>query len=144
LQHLYGPTMFWKKRTKHPLPKFPSSVAPTFRMLCEALPIEEIGELRHIVDDNYDDFVERKRENQNLDLAGARQLTERCHYLLERYHDLSEEDRALVIGAVRYFAISEDPYDDETFASGLFDDKSVMNHVLERLGYLDKIIVLDN
>jgi hypothetical protein len=132
--------MFWRKRSKHHLPKFPSSVAPTFRMLCEPLPIEELEELKRIVDDNYDDFVERKRENQNLDLAGARQLTERCHFLLDRYNDMNEPERALIIGAVRYFAIGEDPYDDETFASGLFDDKMVMNHVLERLGFIEKII----
>jgi hypothetical protein len=113
-------------------------------MLCEALAVEDIAELKRIVDENYDDFVDRKRENQNLDLAGARQLTERCHYLLDHYSEFSEKEQALIIGAVRYFAIAEDPYDDETFATGLFDDKKVMNHVLEKLGLTDKIISLSN
>jgi hypothetical protein len=59
---------------------------------------------------------------------------------LEKYAEHSPAEQALIIGAVRYFAVADDPFDDATFASGFFDDIKVMNHVLERLGMEDRCL----
>ena len=81
-------------------------------------------------------------QNPNMNLALARDLAERCRYLMSHYGDYGQEDRALIMGAVRYFAIAEDPVSEAAFASGFDDDARVMNHVLERLGLEDMIIRL--
>jgi len=135
--------IFWfKRRGEHDLPRFPETVIPTFKMLCEAIPVDEVPDLLDAVDQNFREMQKAKQENERIDVQGAKQLAERCHFLLERYEAFTEEEQALVIGAVRYFAIAEDPYDDELFATGLFDDKKVMNYVLHRLGLDDHLLHL--
>lgn len=131
--------MLFKKR-KHPLPKFPSSVAETFRKLCEVLNEEDILELKQIVLKNREVASDLKAENDAYDLESADKLTEACLYLLEHYFDFRPEKQKLVVGAVRYFAVSDDPFSDATFASGFHDDKCIVNYVLEELNIHDRYL----
>lgn len=136
--------IFWSKnKRRFKLPRFPETVAPTFKALCENIDSSQIEELRQAVDECLRDARKKKEKNENLDLEGAEELTRRCHYLLDNYEKYSEQQRAQVVGAIRYFAIAEDPFDDETFATGFHDDKRVMNYVLEDLGLEEQYIDLD-
>lgn len=136
--------IFWSKnKRRFNLPRFPETVAPTFKALCEALDPEHIPELRKAVNECLADAREKEKKNEMLDVEGAEEIAQRCNYLLDNYEDYSVEHRALVIGAVRYFAIAEDPFDDDTFATGFHDDKRVMNYVLEDLGLEDQYIDVD-
>ena len=125
--------VFWKKR-KYTLPKFPASVGQTFKLLCETLDDQQIDELRQAVDQNFLEAVEKSKDNENFDIDSARSLVDCCYYLLDRYPDFAEKEKGLIVGAVRYFAIADDPFDDETFATGFYDDMRVMNYVLEDIG----------
>ncbi|MEZ4752837.1 MAG: hypothetical protein R3A13_00780 [Bdellovibrionota bacterium] len=62
---------------------------------------------------------------------------------MDDYEDFSI-NKSKIVGAVRYFAVAEDPFPDETFASGFDDDARVLNHVLEELGLEEYYIDLPN
>ena len=134
--------MIFRKSPKHPLPKFPSRTIPTFENLCFPLPLDQVNELKLKVDDALRALVERARYEINIDLAMARQVVHSCHVLLDEYGTRTEKERALIVGAVRYFAIADDPLPDGTFATGLDDDAKIVNHVLEQLGIEESYIYI--
>ncbi|MDC0358273.1 hypothetical protein OAO01_05595 [Oligoflexia bacterium] len=133
--------MFFRKKKQYPLPKFPDTVIPTFRNMCEALPVEKLDELKAELDVCVDRLEDAARNNSNLNISLARQIAQRCDYLIQQYPGYARKKQELVIGAVHYFAIADDPFPEEEFATGFDDDARVMNHVLEALGidnwYLD-------
>jgi hypothetical protein len=129
-------------RANHRLPKFPPNVAPTFRMLCGLVSQEELISLRESISLNLQDILDQSKENENIDPEAACQLADICNYLLDRYNDYPEKLKKLIIGAVRYVAISDDPFDDGTFATGFFDDMRIVNHVLEKLGIEDRYFTI--
>lgn len=131
------------RRAKYKLPKFPPDVAPTFKKLCESLSDEAAASLKEEVAKALQGLEQQRAENQFLDFGKAEALAEVCNMLLDHYSEFSAAEKALVIGAVRYFAISEDPLPEEHFATGFDDDIQVMNHVLEQLGIDGKFIDLD-
>lgn len=132
--------MFWKKRA-HPLPKFPPHAADTFRELCVVLSKEELTELAALVEENFTRAAELKSRFDSYDLQSAENLTSVCRYLIDRYYDFPPEKQKLIIGAIRYFAVSDDPFNDTTFASGFHDDKCIMNYVLEEIGIEDQYLL---
>ncbi|RMG42875.1 MAG: hypothetical protein D6719_05190 [Candidatus Dadabacteria bacterium] len=134
--------IFGFKRRKHPLPKFPPAIAPMFRQLCEALPEENIDEYKKEVEAALAAVREEAANNDRINLPLAEKLAERCMHLLSIYPELSEDKRALAIGAIRYFVVEEDPMSESKFAAGFDDDVKVMNHVLEELGLEDQYIEL--
>jgi hypothetical protein len=87
-------------------------------------------------------YSKKSKENENIDPEAACQLADICNYLLDRYNDYPEKLKKLIIGAVRYVAISDDPFDDGTFATGFFDDMRIVNHVLEKLGIEDRYFTI--
>lgn len=125
---------------KHKLPQFPPGVSRTFKGLSEPLKPEEIPELRGILDRNLAELADRAKANERIDLALMYELADVAHYLLDQYDRFNTEQRAMVIGAVRYFAIAEDGLPDESYASGFDDDAEVMNYVLEQLGIEGKFL----
>jgi uncharacterized membrane protein YkvA (DUF1232 family) len=129
-------------RRRHQLPKFPPQVRTTFKTLCEVLPDEAIDEMRMILDQNIKVRLEENSERRNVDPERIRELYENSIFLLERYPQLSDREKSLAIGAVRYFAIARDAVPEEYFASGLDDDSQVMNYVLEKLGIEERFIEL--
>ena len=133
--------MIFGRRTQHKLPKFPSEVASIFKAMCETISEDaKLEELRQAVAAVLADVEQQVAAGQQVDVDSTRALADCCQFLLSRYHDFPPEQQALIVGAVRYFAVADDPFDDSTFASGLFDDKKVMNHVLERLGIEDRYL----
>lgn len=68
------------------------------------------------------------------------QIEAACRFMLDAYGDAGENERALIVGALRYCFIADDAISDEAFAAGYLDDVKVINHVLEKLGVLDKCI----
>ncbi len=135
--------MIFGKRYKHKLPTFPAEVAPTFQNLCEAVDAGLIPQLQEELGKFVREFEEGAENNQRIDLRLVKQLEQCSRALLERYIDLTEEQRALAIGAIRYFVITDDALPDEGFASGLDDDVAVMNYVLEQLGVEGMFIRID-
>jgi hypothetical protein len=134
--------MIFRKRTKHKLPSFPPGIAQTFESLCEALPATQVDDMKAEVSEGLEKLRTRSKSNNRIDLATAEKLAQICNAMLESYENFNEDDRKLVVGAIRYFAIIDDPLPDTTFASGMEDDVRVMNHVLERLGMEDHIVDL--
>lgn len=125
--------MLWFSKYKHHLPKYPPEIAKIFKRLCETLDDKAIAELRVAVESLEDD-VNDKREGSQLDCRSLMKLKDCCLMLLDRYKDYAPAEQALIVGAVRYVAVADDPLDDEIFASGLWDDKMIINYVLERIG----------
>lgn len=116
-----------------PIPKFPESIAITFRRLCVQI-------------DNslYDQFVEKispaMNNLHNLAASGSSADTEfiagivrAAEKLMEEGRSLDIKRRSLVIGAVSYLVADDDPIPDSAFRSGLYDDARIINHVLEEL-----------
>lgn len=109
-------------------------VGQTFRLLCETLDDQQVKELRNAVDQHFLDAIENSKTIETYDIDSARILVDCCYFLLDSYREFDEKQQSLIVGAVRYFAIADDPFDDETFATGFHDDMRVMNYVLEELG----------
>ncbi|NLF25977.1 MAG: hypothetical protein GX589_10025 [Deltaproteobacteria bacterium] len=123
------------------MPKFPSDVAPSFKAMCETITDEaKLQELREAVQAVLVETRQQAEENAVVDVDRCEELAETCLYLLEHYHDFGPKQQALIIGAVRYFAVTDDPFDDGMFASGFFDDCKIMNYVLEQLGIEDRYL----
>lgn len=128
---------------RHRLPTFPPDAAQIFRQLCGELEVDYLNEVRELLTKSVEDLkaeVDRKKFPGHFATIDA--LAERSYYLLEVYPTLSSSSRSLVIGAIRYFAVSDDALVDTRFASGFHDDVRVMNHVLEQLKIHDRYIKL--
>lgn len=135
--------MIFKKK-KHPLPKFPESVADTFMKLCAVVDESEVPKMLAKLYDRMGELEEEARRNSNVYLELARGIGRELAFLLERYKDLDERGKKLVVGAYRYFCEDDDPVDDSAFASGLIDDAKVINHVLEETGFEERAIDIDD
>ena len=127
------------RRKRFPLPKFPPEVAPTFKRLCQRIDVEELPQLQSEIEATFRDI------RANLDRLDERlidALEQRCQLLLESYLQADSRQQAMILGALRYVALQDDPLDDAEFASGRDDDVMVVNHVLEALGLEDQAIEL--
>lgn len=128
------------KRRLHPLPKFPAEVASTFRGLCTRIEVNELPQLRSEMEAT---FREIRSSIDRLDEKLIDALEQRCFLLLEVYPQADRQQQSMILGALRYVALEEDPFDDAEFASGFDDDAKVVNHVLEEIGLADQAINLD-
>ena len=118
---------------RFPLPQKPSPIVDTFEKLCEACPIDELPKLRHQVQAAVDRFAGFRNDLLGPSVETSRELAARCGLLLDRYEKLAPRQRALAVGAVRYFITQLDAISDQTPIVGFNDDIVVMNHVLEQL-----------
>lgn len=128
------------KFSKHKLPKFPKFVIPLFNRLCQNLSQEAINELEVEVEKYKDKLYAVSTEHGGIDIDLLNGLYRSSKYLMSEFGRLDEEQRKLAIGAIQYFIAEDDPLGDLDFESGLNDDARVMNHVLEKLGYMEQII----
>jgi len=128
---------FWKK---HKLPKFPPGVKSQFLAFCEALSPDAIKQYQAELDQEYSRIQETAKTNRLVDTHRAKEIVDRCKLLLERYGEFNDEQRGMIVGAIRYFTFAEDPFPEEAFASGFNDDAKVLNYVLEELGIEDRFI----
>jgi hypothetical protein len=134
--------MIFSKR-KHKLPSFPPDAARTFHRLCETLDSETVPQLREELQSAYEQIMDLAIERPLMDTRLVREIYERGLLLLDRYSGLSPQHQALVIGALRYFAATDDSFSDTHFASGFDDDAKVMNYVLEEVGIRNEYIELE-
>ncbi|MCB0339924.1 MAG: hypothetical protein KDD53_09980 [Bdellovibrionales bacterium] len=132
--------MIFRGRKKHKLPQFPGHIVPTFNALCEALPAELVDSMQAEIDDYVEQIRIHSLEDEHVNLELCEAIAERCSYLLAHYSELTDQDKALAVGAMRYFIYDEDGMGDKTFGAGFDDDAKVLNHVLEELGFEDKFI----
>src|SRR5262245_57875775 len=121
-------------KKKHKLPKFPPQVIPAFKAVCEALPVEYMAEYRKELDEVMDKYRQSAEENPAINIGLAEELTRCASLLLDHYEEMNLKQRALAVGAIRYFAIADNALPAAVFTSGMYDDAKVMNHVLEELG----------
>ena len=132
--------MIFGRRSEHKLPKFPESVESTFRDFCEALPAESVEEVKQELDKAVKAILRRAMENDLIETKLVNDLYAVSCSLLERYENYDQGGRAMVIGAIRYFVVENDPLPDSGFSSGYYDDAKVMNYVLDQLGENELII----
>lgn len=132
--------MIFRRRATHKLPKFPSHVIPTFRKLCDLLPVENIPAYKDEITRVVKHMHELTTGNPHLNEEIADEIAKRCQLLLDLYPTLSDERRRLVVGALRYFVITDDALSETSFSSGLDDDAKVMNYVLQQCGVEDQFI----
>ncbi|MFN8391699.1 MAG: hypothetical protein U0136_15530 [Bdellovibrionota bacterium] len=117
-------------------------VEATFERLAEPYPVDYLPQIESFVSEALFRLQSYTDEYLGPNLKVARQLAERSRTLLKKYPSLDESQRALVVGAVRYFIIMMDNMDDTKPITGLDDDVMVMNTVLDRLGMADQRIDL--
>lgn len=127
---------------KSELPCFPENVEPWFRELCQVVPIEELGELRCSIDKFLLAVRKSSELNANVDLEVAERCSAAMQLLLDRYVELDDEGKGLVVGAIRYFTTDDDPLPDTVFATGFDDDVAVINYVLGRLGMSEYAVLV--
>jgi uncharacterized membrane protein YkvA (DUF1232 family) len=132
--------MIFGRRTEHKLPKFPENVESTFRDFCEALPNEAIPDVKQQLDQAVKTILRKSIENDLIETKLVNELYEASCALLERYEKFDKAGRAMVIGAIRYFVVEDDPLPDTGFSSGFYDDAKVMNYVIDQLGENELII----
>lgn len=106
-------------------------------MLCEDLDFKKAAELRAAVEQTIAELREDQEKTPSAVEEGE-QLGSCCLFLLDHYEQFPPAKRSIIVGAVRYFAVADDPLDDAVFASGFYDDKCIMNYVLEDLGIEDR------
>lgn len=133
-------TLFSKKR--HKLPTYPKTIKQTFKEYCVNVDEERLKILREKVNEELEDAQKRVDNGGIHDLKMANEIANRCFYLLDNYNNFLSNQQKLIVGAVCYFAISDDPISEEIFASGYDDDAQVINYVLEELGIDDMYIDL--
>jgi hypothetical protein len=126
--------MIFGRRYNHPLPKVPANVRTTFKNMCGQINSEELSELYILLEQSVEKTRELAASSARIDLRLAEEIASRCRLLLDHYLEFTEPEREYVVGAVRYFVLDDDPFSDDTFASGFDDDAQVINHVLEYLG----------
>lgn len=132
--------MIFGRRNEHKLPKFPESVEAVFNDFCEALPPESIAEVKSELDKAVKKILRKSLENDLIETKLVNELYEASCALLERYEEFGKSHRAMIIGAIRYFVVENDPLPDSGFSSGYYDDAKVMNYVIHQIG-LDELII---
>lgn len=128
------------RKKRHKLPKFPEGVESVFEQFCQALPLEAVDDIRKELNKAVSKIIKDAGSNQRIELNLVNLLHKASLALLDRYEGYDEQQRALVIGAIRYFVVEDDPLPDTGFASGFYDDAKVMNYVLDQLDEEDLII----
>lgn len=132
--------IFAGARRKHPLPKFPPKLITRFRSLCETIPSSSLDQLRAELIKFADESRKQAETNPRVNRKRLEDIISRAAMLIDVYNNFPSSKQALIIGALRYFAISDDELSDEVFCTGLDDDARVFNHVIEELGIEDQFI----
>ncbi len=133
--------IFFGKKRKHKLPKFPPFVRPAFESYCAELDSDGLKLLGKALQTHFSsNSAANDGPETHYSDKEARDVFEVCKYLLTLYPSRNPAEQKLIVGAVRYAASSDDPFCDHTFASGMTDDKQVINYVLEELKIEDRYL----
>jgi hypothetical protein len=129
------------RQSSFPPSLFAPGLAPeierVFRPLCLPLAAPEAAALPAAIDEHLHAVRQARQRNEFLDLAAAEALAEGLKAFLDLYPDCSPAHRALIVGAARYFARSDDAEGDLISVLGFDDDKTVFNYVAGAIGRPD-------
>lgn len=114
-------------RCRYPLPKFPPQIRTIFKQICVDL---RGPALESFFEEAHKSLPEKSAESSD---KMVQQLVKACNELLGQFETFNSRQKALAVGAIRYFIGDNDAVPEGVFASGLVDDAKVMNHVLEKL-----------
>jgi uncharacterized membrane protein YkvA (DUF1232 family) len=105
-----------------------------FSNLCEDISPDEVAALRTHVADHTARLQQSQTRSELIAIDLAFLVRDRLERLFEVLPKLQATDRALVVGAARYFSSRDDAIPDTKACTGLDDDVRVVNHVLTALG----------
>jgi uncharacterized membrane protein YkvA (DUF1232 family) len=105
-----------------------------FEGLCSELSDENVAALREQVTAHVARLEAERRRNELIAVDLAVLVRERLERLFELGPALKPEERAMVVGAARYFVSRDDAIPDTKACTGLDDDVMVVNYVLTALG----------
>lgn len=100
----------------------------------------EVSALRRAVRTHLDDLVRQQARSELIAIDLAELLCLRLESLLDASPSMGAVERAMVVGAARYFISDEDARPDAASATGLDDDVEVFNHVASNIGRADLLI----
>jgi hypothetical protein len=124
--------VFTSKRI-HQLPRFPAGVCAHYKAMSKEVNSDDLRVLESEVR-RYPWKLARGEGSRNgLPLELAHSLGDISLLLIKKYEELSPRERAMVVGAIRYFVDENDCFPESTYGAGLTDDAEVMNFVLEEL-----------
>ena len=124
------------------LPKSHSDADLVFKSLCIAYSREDVLTLRQKLIDAAEWLTSYVLDNDGPDVTMGGALCARAIQLVDSYDTFDEDQKALAVGAVRYFLFRLDDMPDHRGAQGYEDDRMVMNHALLRLGMRELLINL--
>lgn len=116
------------------------SALSLFRQLSEDLVPAEVAALRRAVRAHFDALVVAQHRSELIALDLAERLVHGLEALFEMLPRLDASERAMVIGAARYFVADDDEQPDASSCIGLDDDVLVFNHVASALNRPDLLI----
>ncbi len=109
-------------------------IEDAFLRLAEAYPADYLPNMEASLSASMERLTSFADNYVGPNLKVAQDLEARCRLLLGKYKELTDEKRALAVGAIRYFIVNMDGLPDSTPICGFDDDVVVMNAVLEQLG----------
>ena len=122
---------------RYALPVGPGSIGERFRGLCHDVSNDFVDDMRSHVRDFLVRISELGDPRFHDNLRDAVWVAEQSYRLLDHFQALSEHDRSVAVGAIRYFIIHADSVPDFSPFTGFQDDKYIMLHALERLNLLE-------
>jgi uncharacterized membrane protein YkvA (DUF1232 family) len=111
-----------------------------FQRLCSDLSSAELAELEHCVHTHVAELTKAQQRSELVAVDLAAQIEDRLVRLFALAPALPPAQRALVVGAARYFVSGEDAIPDTRACTGLDDDVRIVNHVLKELGRAEWLI----
>jgi hypothetical protein len=105
--------------------------------LCEVLPETAAAALNAEIDHYLQKVQAALGQNEFLDVKLAHAIAARLRLLLPDYGRYPDNQKALLVGAVRYFTKDDDAEHDIHSVLGLDDDAAVVNYLLDVLGRPD-------
>jgi len=114
-----------------------------FTPLCTEVPVTDIERLRREVAAHLQIIRQALTVNEFLDWPTAQRIAEVVLRLLDEYDQHLDGQRALIVGATRYFVRDHDVEPDLASLLGFDDDVIVLNHVLDSIGHSDWRIELN-
>jgi len=103
-----------------------------FRRLCIETSAEELGQLGEVIELHLEQIA--ANASSVTDVETAELVAESACKVLSFADQFSSQERAMVRGAIEYFALNDDASDDLDDALGFDDDARVLNSVLDRIG----------
>jgi len=111
-----------------------SKALSIFKELCAELSPDEVASLRLDVAKHFARLEAEQGRSELVALDLAALVRERLDRLFDLGESLTAEQRAMVVGAARYFTSRDDAIPDLQACTGLDDDVRVVNHVMTALG----------